>query len=154
MLTKDERNSELKVLNQVLAVCEDGTIFYQHAAREVDSASLRRIFLEQASARRDAINELTEEVVQREGSPMESGTISGKLNRWYADIKASLSENQDYSFIEQLEQVEKDTLNELKKAVRSLQNPRLASKLGNHLATIQLAHDRLKSLKDDMQSRH
>ncbi|MFP8965800.1 PA2169 family four-helix-bundle protein [Pokkaliibacter sp. CJK22405] len=154
MLTKDEKKTELKVLNQVLAVCEDGKSFYQHAAREVDSASLRRVFLEQAQARREAIQELTEEVQHREGSPVDNGTVSGTLQQWYTDIRASLSDSQDYQFIVALEEAETRSLNELKQAVRSLHNPRLASKLGSHLATIQLAHDRMKSIKDDMKRTH
>ncbi len=153
MLINDEKTSELSVLNRVLAVCEDGRSFYQHAAQEAESATLRQIFREQAQIRSEAIQQLSNEVHKRHGSPVHSGPLKGTLQQWYTDIRARLSHSQDHVFIQQLEETENQTLGELKRAVRSLHDPALARQLGSHLASIQLAHDRMKSIGEDLRAR-
>lgn len=138
---------DAEILNIVIAVCRDGEEFLRYVADQVKGQQSRNAFLEMASVRSDIVQELESEVRARGLKPNETGTLGGKVTQWYSEAKGHFVDFDNFEFIEQLENVEKRSLLVLRKAVHEVKDQSLVYCLSSLVADIQMAHDRLRLLK-------
>ncbi|MED5526262.1 ferritin-like domain-containing protein [Gallaecimonas pentaromativorans] len=141
-----------RLVQDLIAVCQDGRQFYQYAARQVDDSDLQSLFRDMALARADIVRDLSKQVEALGETPDRGGTLAGSMQAVYTDLRAQLSNDPQYQYVAQLEEAENRALRRFRDGVRELQSRPLAQEVADCLATIQLAHDRMKAIKDGLQA--
>jgi len=80
-----------EILDRLIAISVDGEKRYEHAARDVERASLEAYFEWQAYNRKMAADELTAERRRLYGNGKEHGTVGGFVDREALDISVIMS---------------------------------------------------------------
>ena len=143
-----EKIHDARILNDVISVCRDGWEFYDHAAHQVDDQTLKTLFQGMASIRSEIVREFEPQVAVRGVEPRQSRTVAGTLQQWYTEAKSRFTSYSDHVFIAQVEKTEDRTLAVLRKAVKLVENSRLANQLASQVASVQMTHDRIKALRE------
>jgi uncharacterized protein (TIGR02284 family) len=144
--------SENKVASTVeylIQTCKDGQKGYQEAASKVKRSDLKTFFNEQSAERARFAQELQAEL-PRLGEPSEkkdSGTVAGTLHRAWIDTKVGLGGG-DKTVLEWLESGEDTAKERYSKALSSSLPTGVAEIVRRQAASIQKAHDKVKSLRD------
>jgi uncharacterized protein (TIGR02284 family) len=138
----------VSVLEDLIETCKDGQKGYQDAATHVKRADLKTYFNEQSLERSRFAGELEAELI-RLGKPDKkvSGSTGASLRRAWVDTKAALGAG-DHSILESVEAGEDDAKKSYEKAVTSDLPENLAQIVRRQAASVQAAHDKVKSLRD------
>lgn len=140
--------SDIKIVNKLIAICIDGEKFYQSAINEINAPNLKAIFTDMANVRKKIVADLSMEVRFSGEEPEESGTLVGNLRQAYASIKKTFStQNNSVVLVEQLEEAEDRALKNFREGVNDIQDSNLKSKVAAALASIQMTHEKMRSLK-------
>ncbi|MEB0039201.1 PA2169 family four-helix-bundle protein [Pseudomonas sp. MH10] len=135
-------------LNELIEITRDGQRFYEHAADEVKDPRFKALFLDMAQAKNEVIRALSVEVATENEKPADGGTLLGKMRQMYADTKATLSSDESYTYVEQLEEAEDRILHAFEDALQS-QDPKVQAVAAEKLPQVRAAHDRMRNLKRD-----
>ncbi|MDB6142974.1 MAG: hypothetical protein JWP80_2018 [Pseudomonas sp.] len=135
-------------LNELIEITRDGQRFYQHAAEEVKDPRFIALFLDMADAKNEVIRALSIEVATDHEKPADGGTFMGKIRQMYADSKATLSSDENVTYVEQLEEAEDRILHAFEDALQSA-DPRVQALAAEKLPQVRAAHDRMRNLKRD-----
>jgi uncharacterized protein (TIGR02284 family) len=144
----DEHNA-ISVIENLIETCKDGQKGYQDAASHVKRSDLKTYFNEQSLERSRFAGELEAELI-RLGKPDKkvSGSVSGTLRRAWIDTKVSLGGG-DKTILESLEAGEDNAKESYQKAVTSDLPENIAQIVRRQAASVQRAHDKVKSLRDE-----
>ena len=142
-------NDALSVIENLIETCKDGQKGYQDAATHVKRSDLKTYFNEQSLERARFAGELEAELI-RLGKPDKkvSGSVSGTLRRAWIDTKVSLGGG-DKTILESLEAGEDNAKESYQKAVTSDLPENIAQIVRRQAASVQRAHDKVKSLRDE-----
>ncbi|TCK09539.1 PA2169 family four-helix-bundle protein [Marinobacterium mangrovicola] len=141
------------LLNELIAVCHDGECFYRHAAKAVENSELRSLFWEMADSRRQIAEALSDKLAGAEGEGRDGTALSQRMRRLYAELEARLSRDSDVRYVSELEHREAHALYNFRQSISSVQNTRLAQELARHLASIQVMHDRMHLIREEIEGR-
>jgi uncharacterized protein (TIGR02284 family) len=141
-------NNAIGILEDLIETCKDGQKGYQDAAVHVKRGDLKTYFNEQSLARSSFAGELEAELI-RLGKPDKkvSGSVSGALRRAWIDTKVSLGGG-DKSILESLEAGEDNAKESYEKAVSADLPENIAQIVRRQAASVQKAHDHVKTLRD------
>ncbi len=142
-----EAIEDAEILNDVIAVCRDGEKFYRHVAEHVEDQRLRNMFADMAQVRLQIVRELGSEVAMRGVSPRKTGTVVGQITAWYVDARSHFLSFYDKEFIAQSEKTEDEALKVLRSGVQAVEDKSLMFKLASLVATFQMSHDRMRSIR-------
>ncbi len=143
----NEKNP-ISVIENVMERCKDGQKGYQEAASKVKRPDLKTFFNEQSLERSRFAGELQAEIVRLgKADEKASGTVSGALHRAWIDTKVALGGG-DKAILEWLEQGEDVAKDAYEKAVTADLPENLAQIIRRQAASVQQAHDKVKSLRD------
>jgi uncharacterized protein (TIGR02284 family) len=93
-------------LNRLIAVCRDGEEFYGYAARKVSRPQLRALLRATAGLHREIADALRHHVSGVGGSPVEGGTLAGRLRQLEGGVKATLASDAAAALVPGLEETE------------------------------------------------
>jgi uncharacterized protein (TIGR02284 family) len=138
----------ISVIEDLIETCKDGQKGYQDAATHVKRSDLKTYFNEQSLERSSFAGELEAELI-RLGKPDKkvSGSVGASLHRAWVDTKAALGAG-DHSILESVEAGEDNAKKSYEKAVTSDLPENLAQIVRRQAASVQAAHDKVKSLRD------
>ena len=138
----------ISVIEDLIETCKDGQKGYQDAATHVKRSDLKTYFNEQSLERSSFAGELEAELI-RLGKPDKkvSGSVGASLHRAWVDTKAALGAG-DHSILEAVEAGEDNAKKSYEKAVTSDLPENLAQIVRRQAASVQAAHDKVKSLRD------
>jgi uncharacterized protein (TIGR02284 family) len=139
----------IKILEELVETCRDGQEGYRDAADHVTDSNLRHFFNEQSLSRAGFAGELEQELIAAgKHDPNRSGSASAAMHRAWIDLKSALGGG-DHAILTSVESGEDSATSSYKKA---LQNPNLPENLAaavrRQLASIEAAHDHVRSLRD------
>ena len=100
-----------------------------------------------ANVRLEIARELESEVILRGVSPNRTGTMVGKISRWYVDARSHFVNFTERVFIDQLEETEDKALRVLRAAVQEVEDKSLMFRLSSLVATFQMSHDRMRAIQ-------
>ena len=135
-------------VNDVIAVLKGGAAFYRKAAGEVKNPQLQKLFRENAEKRDVAVAELSAKVTARGGEPA-SVSWAEKAHGWYASAMGMFGDK-DETLVEQLEEHEDRTLEEIRDALEDLpaaEDGDVREMLQRHLAAFKETHDQMRALQ-------
>lgn len=143
-----DQNKAVSVLEDLIETCKDGQKGYQDAATHVKRADLKTYFNEQSLERARFAGELQEERIRLgETDKKDSGSVTGAMHRAWIDTKVTLGAG-DTSILESVEAGEDKAKESYQKAITADLPENLAQVVRRQAASVQQAHDKVKSLRD------
>ena len=139
-----------RLIGELISACHDGEQFYYQAAKAVENSELGSLFLDMAVIRGDIVRDLTEKVQELQDMPVKPKQIVTAMQISYRKLHDQLGAGVDYHYVKRLEQVENDTLEKFKAAIRGCKSCTVAEKIATHLATLQLMRDRMHLLRQQL----
>ena len=134
-------------LNETIEVLEDGRKFYTEAAAKVGRADLKALFQDLAKTKEVICNDLTTAAEKSDRSPPHHGSLTGMLHILYAEVRAKLSSDKDYTYIAALEESEDRILHVFGDAIVNSEDPGVRAIAKKHLAALTRSHAQMRSLK-------
>ena len=134
-------------LNELIAIIRDGQRFYEHAHDEIEDVRLQALFRDMAQAKHQVIQALAVKVAANHEEPTSSGTLVGKLRQAYADARATLSSDEEATYVAQLEEAEDRILEAFEDAMESAQ-PDVRALLAVEMPKVRASHQRMRELKN------
>ena len=143
-----DRNDAISVVENLIETCKDGQKGYQDAAEHAKRPDLRTYFNELSIERGSFTAELQTELAHL-GKPDKkvSGSVGGAVRRAWIDTKANLGGG-DKSILESLEAGEDSAKEAYQKALTGALPAELAEMVRRQAASVQRAHDKVRSLRD------
>ena len=143
-----DKNDAISVLEDLIQTCKDGQKGYQEAASKVKRSDLKAFFNEQSLERSRFAGELEAELI-RLGRPDKrvSGSVVGSMHRAWIDTKVGLGGG-DKTILDWLEHGEDTAKDAYQKAVTADLPEDIAQIVRRQAASVQAAHDKVKSLRD------
>jgi uncharacterized protein (TIGR02284 family) len=143
-----DENNAIDVVENLIETAKDGQKGYQDAASHVKRSDLKAYFNEQSMERARFAQELQSEL-SKLGEPGKkvSGSVSGALHRAWIDTKASLGGG-DKTILESVEQGEDNAKETYQKGLSGSLPAGVAEIVRRQAASVQKAHDKVKSLRD------
>jgi uncharacterized protein (TIGR02284 family) len=115
-----DNQSQIDVLNDLIAKNYDAEYGFKEAAEDVDSPSLKASFLRYSNQRYQFGHEL-KAMVKRMGGEVEKGdTIASKLHRAWMDLKSAVASNEEKNILEEVQRGENNALNHYEEALKKL----------------------------------
>lgn len=147
-----DENNAVSVVEALIETCKDGQKGYQDAASHVKRTDLKTYFNEQASERGRFAQELQNELPKL-GEPGKkvSGSASAALHRAWIDTKVSMGAG-DKAILESVEAGEDNAKESYQKALSGSLPTAVAEIVRRQAASVQRAHDKVKSLRDTAQA--
>ena len=143
-----DQHDALSVLEDLIETCKDGQKGYQDAASHAKRSDLKTFFNEQSLERARFAGELEAELIRGgERDKKVSGSASAALHRAWIDTKVSLGGG-DKSILESVEAGEDNAKESYQKAVSADLPENIAQIVRRQAASVQKAHDQVKSLRD------
>ena len=144
-----DENNAISVVENLIETCKDGQKGYQDAAAHAKRSDLKAFLNEQSLERARFAGELEAELI-RLGKPDKkvSGSVSGSLRRAWIDTKVSLGGG-DRTILESVEAGEDNAKESYEKAVTGDLPENIAQIVRRQAASVQRAHDKVKSLRDE-----
>jgi uncharacterized protein (TIGR02284 family) len=142
------QHDALSVLEDLIETCKDGQKGYRDAAAHTKRSDLKLYFDEQSLERAHFAGEMEAEVI-RLGEPDKkiTGSASGALHRAWIDTKVSLGAG-DTAILESVEAGEDRAKEAYQKAATADLPEDLARIVRRQAASVQKAHDQVRSLRD------
>jgi uncharacterized protein (TIGR02284 family) len=143
-----DQNDAVSVLEDLIETCKDGQKGYQDAGAHVKRADLKLFFDEQSLERARFAGELQEERIRLgKSDKKDSGSATAALHRAWIDTRVSLGAG-DTAILESVEAGEDRAKEAYEKAVTADLPENIAQIVRRQAASVQRAHDQVKSLRD------
>jgi uncharacterized protein (TIGR02284 family) len=140
----------VSVLQNLIETNRDGQHGFRTAAEDSKDAELGRVFTQFSTQRTTFIAELQDRVRSLGGDPDKSGSVSGSLHRGWIDLKAALSSNEPHAVLAEAERGEDAAVKSYREALEENVDPVTRGIISRQYASVQAAHDRVKSLRDSV----
>jgi uncharacterized protein (TIGR02284 family) len=143
-----DENNAVSVVEALIETCKDGQKGYQDAATRVKRTDLKMYFNEQSLERSRFAGELEAELIHL-GKPDKkvSGSASAAMHRAWIDTKVALGGG-DKTILESVESGEDNAKDSYQKALSGSLPGNIAEIVRRQAASVQKAHDKVKSLRD------
>jgi uncharacterized protein (TIGR02284 family) len=147
-----DQDNAVSVLEDLIETCKDGQKGYQDAAAHVKRTDLKTYFNEQSLERARFAGELQQERIRLgETDKKDSGSVAGALHRAWIDTKVGMGAG-DKAILQSVEAGEDNAKESYQKAITADLPENLAQIVRRQAASVQQAHDKVKSLRDMAQA--
>jgi len=138
----------IKVLNDLIDVCEDGRKGFETAAESVKDVRYKDLFRRNSMQRARFVTELQEEVRHLGGKPDDSGTAAGALHRGWINLRTAITSKDEKAVLSECERGEDHAVKEYRDALgKPLPEP-VRTLVARQASEVQAAHDTMRSLRD------
>ncbi|MCB1555239.1 MAG: PA2169 family four-helix-bundle protein [Xanthomonadales bacterium] len=134
-------------LQELVSIARDGERFYDEAGKEVSDPTLKMLFLRMADHKRNLIRALSTRLAANYEDVPTDGTFAGTVRRLYADLRASVSDNEAKVYVTQLEETEDRLLEHFQSAIDSINDPALRAALLRYAPDVRACHDEMRTQK-------
>ena len=146
-------NSDIvSTLNNLIETCKDGQEGFKQAAEGVERSDLKSLFFEFSQQRAHFAGELQSIVQQLGEDPETSGSTAGALHRGWINIKSAVTGKDEKAVLNECERGEDSAKNTYKDALENPMPNHIIDVIRNQYESIQMAHDRVKALRDSYES--
>lgn len=136
-------------LQELLEKNYDAQKGFTKAMKDAENPQLKNFLQNQAAQRSRFATELTNEIINLNEEPKESGSFTGDLHRAWIDIKSAVSGNEDEAVLEECIRGEKASWDEYKDKLKDETfPPHISGLLQKQAAEIHETLTRVKTLED------
>jgi uncharacterized protein (TIGR02284 family) len=140
----------VSVLQNLIETNRDGQHGFRTAAEDAKDAELGRVFTQFSTQRTTFIAELQDRIRSLGGDPDKSGSVAGSLHRGWIDLKSALTSNEPHAVLAEAERGEDAAVKAYREALEENIDPVSRGIVSRQYASVQAAHDRIKSLRDSV----
>lgn len=153
-----QQEKTIEILNDLIKINNDRITGYEKAAWESKELQpdIRNIFHHMASESRKYVNDLQTEVLKMGGEPVTGTTASGKLYRFWMDLKATFTGHDAHSILASCEAGEDAAQKSYKQALGS-DDPlpdHIYTLILNQQQALKSSHDLIKRYRDTQTFSH
>lgn len=112
--------SEIDVLNDLIAKNYDAEYGFKEAAEDVESPELKSSFLRYSSQRNQFGHELKALINSMGGEVDKGDTLASKLHRAWMDLKSAIASNEEKNILEEVQRGESNALSHYEEALKKL----------------------------------
>jgi uncharacterized protein (TIGR02284 family) len=151
--TENFSNDDIvSTLNELIETCKDGQEGFKQAAEGVERSDLKSLFFEFSQQRAHFAGEL-QSIVQTLGDePAKSGSTAGALHRGWINIKAAVTGKDEKAVLNECERGEDSAKSTYKDALENPFPSYISDVIRNQYESIQMAHDRVRALRDSYET--
>lgn len=148
-IDKQSHDDLVKNLQELLEKNYDAEKGFTKAMTDAENPSLKSFFQRQAAQRSRFANELSDEILNLNEKPNESGSTVGTIHRAWIDIKTSLSGDKDEAVLEECIRGEKASVDEYHDRLKNYDFPlNISNVLTKQADDISATLSRVKTLED------
>lgn len=147
MNTQNHETHDTASLNEMIEVLNDGKQFYAQAATEVKRADLQALFRRMAATKGDIASQLQVRARALGEKPATGGSLSGALQKLYAEVKVKLTSDSDHEYVAQLEEFEDRIKHAFESAVASSDDNDVRRIADKYLSSVEKDHNLMRDLK-------
>jgi len=136
------------VLNDLLEITRDGRKGFLACAEEVESASMKQLFVSRADSCRDGEQELVALICQYGGTPADGGTAAGALHRGWVHVKGTVGADSELSMLESCERGEDAAVAQYRKALKQNLPADVRAAVQRQADGAQRNHDQIRDLRN------
>lgn len=144
-----ENNELIDTLNTLIETSRDGENGFTACAEDAKDPSLRAYFTICATRCRESVRTLEELVKYKGGSPEQSGSVMGSVNRAWLNLRAAISSNSDLAVLEECDRAEDAAIRTYKLALEKDLPTDVSPVVQIQLNGAQENHDRVRALRDE-----
>ena len=131
----------------VIQVMQAGISFYKHALSEIDDVTVKTTFRKMISNKESAIDSLQPLAIAEQGERETGSDLGVESRKMYTKIAGMFSTNEEFTYVNQLEEVEDKVLEVLDEALAVDQPSSAMVALRTIRARAQSMHDEMKALQ-------
>jgi uncharacterized protein (TIGR02284 family) len=146
------QTTSVEKVTDVIQVMSAGVDFYHDAVEQVNDTLIKNTFIKMASKKEAAILALQLLTVEEQGKAEEGSSIAVDSRKMYTKFATMFTNDGDYTYVKQLEEVEDKVLIVLDAALDEEQPVEAMAILTNIRGDAQLMHDEMKALQE--QTKH
>lgn len=140
----------VSVLNNLIETCKDGQLGFKEAAEGIEDGSIKNLLLQYSQQRAQFAGELQNEVNHLGGNPETSGSVAGAMHRGWFNIKSAVTGKDTHAILAECERGEDSAVSTYRDALEKPLPANIADIARRQYVAIQEAHNRMKSLRDSM----
>jgi len=141
----DER-TERDVLYHLVDLCRDGERGFRAAADHVRDPTLKALFTELATQRKQFAEELLPHLQRLGSPPLAEGTSAGRLHRQWMTLKGLVPGRHDHHIVTEAERGEQVALDAYEDALNGMLPPTVSGLVESQREAILKATDRIRTV--------
>ena len=134
-------------LNSLIEINRDGQKGFQEAADKIDAKQIKEFCFEQSRARAQFVGELQPEVRSLGGKPEKTGSVAAAVHRGWIDLTSALGGG-DHAILVATEIGEDYAVGEYKKALDETLPAPVRAIVKRQFQSVKRAHDKVKAMRD------
>ena len=138
----------IKVLNDLIDVCEDGHKGFETAAESVKDVRYKDLFRRNGMQRARFVTELQDEVKRLGGKPDDSGTAAGALHRGWINLRTAVTSKDEKAMLSECERSEDHAVKTFREASAKPLPETVRVLVARQAGEVQHAHDTMRSLRE------
>lgn len=138
---------EVEKVTDIIQVLNGGVKFYEDAMDKVDSHGAKSVFGRMRSAKKTSIEKLQPFAIAESGDFEKDSDILVDIRNAYTNVLSKITPNSDFTYVDQLEEVEDKTLSVIREALEIDQPIACKMALMKVLNTANETHSQMKSLQ-------
>lgn len=154
MITSENRDEVISVLNDLIETSKDGEAGFKVCAEDVQRADLKTLFNDRARDCASAASELQGLVRQLGGDPERSTSVAGDLHRRWVDLKSLVTGKDEEAILNECERGEDVAKKNYRQALENKDLPmEVRSVVQRHYDGVVRNHDQIRALRDAARAR-
>jgi uncharacterized protein (TIGR02284 family) len=142
----------ISTLNGLIETCKDGQDGFKESAEGVERSDLKSLFYEFSQQRSQFVGELQTLVRELGGDPEKSGSVAAALHRGWINIKSVVTGKDEGAILNECERGEDSAKAAYKSALEESFPANVTETIQTQYTAVQSAHDRIKALRNAMNS--
>ena len=145
-----ERDEVISTLNELIETSKDGEEGFRACADNVESPALKAFFEQKAARCREGAMQLQALVREMGGEPVQGGSMSGAMHRFWLKLKSSITGMDDHAILDECERGEDVAKDSYADALRQDLPVEVRRVVENQYREVVANHDRVKELRNTM----
>ena len=141
---------QVEKVSDVIQVLKAGADFYRDAMADIDSMSIKGTFKRMAENKEKTISTLQPLAIAEQGEKEKGTSWAVEARKMYTKFSSVVSTDRDFTYVNQLEEVEDKVLEALDEALDEDQPSSAMATLRSVRAEAQSLHDEMKALQNNM----
>jgi len=140
--------SIISELRDLVRINVDSSKGLQTAADCVKDTELAALFRNIASERAVNADKLGHYLAMNDEDANDSGSIAGKIHRWWLNIRGAVSSKEKYAILAEAERGEDEIKDRYEAALRNTAGSPIHEVLMTQMASVKAGHDKIRDLRD------
>ena len=141
------QGQEINHITDIIQVMNSGIDFYQTAQDKVQDPAIGALFQRMIDARKVSVESLQPYAINQQGKRENGSSFVVEARRAFTTLISKFTNDNDQTYVKELEEVEDKTLEEIKVALKKPQSHDCEAALSKVLLTMQSCHAEMSKMQ-------